>query len=1360
MSITTNLNTPPWFDDTEDSKDFVKVLFQPSVSVQTRELNQLQSLLQKQIERFGDNIFKQGTIVSGCNFIFYPSYSYVKILDNEISGITAVVSKYYNTIATCETSGLSAKIINYQDGFESGDPDLKTLYLQYINSGNDSNTEAFTAGDVLYCRDLQNSIWGIDIENGGSGFSNTDTVIFTPQLIVNVASGTFANGDSVINNLGANTTIIGIDTLTYAARSQVILTIKPRATDLTSTTSTSNNWTLSIGDTITNQSNTVTASVEGIIGTGARGRILTDGVGKIIAAAILQRGQQYTLPPTVTVKSVNNATGVNLLDLRAQNYVGKVRVASTSAAVGNGYAFAVTEGVIYQKGFFLRVAPQTIIVDKYSQTPNSVSCGFFTDELIVDHNIDPSLRDPVNNTENQGAPGAARLKLVPELTLANTSDADANSDFFTIVAWSEGNPYKQNQTTVYNKIDDELQKRTYEESGDYVVDSFLLSTRSPIDPTQEAAKYSVVIDPGTAYISGKRVQTLTNFTLDVDKPLDTLITNSHSINLNYGNYIYINNLGGVFQFNTGDTIDLYTDAKNFLSNTSLIATNNTTPQGTNIGTARIRSLVLASGRHGSKDASYRLHVFNINMNAGKNFGDVRSVYYNGTQSKGIADVIVPDDGSILHEPNTAQLLFPTGVESLKNANNISYIYRTLDQSLSVANSGLATKSIAATPNEFFPYTGALTDAQASELYVVPTAVDLIYSTNVTGTVVANTSTPNLVGTSTAFFTDLREGDFIYVYANATAYNIRRVVSITNATHAVLDANNSFANLTAGVARCFPVNVPVPFGSRAGLSANVDANQNILTLNFGGAFDSVTSANIAIGVNIRRTEVTETAKTPNRIYYTKICCANNDGGTTGPWCLGVPDIFRVRGVYVGDSSVSNTNNNAISSFFVDHNQNPDFLDLGYLYKSPKAPVNITSNSYILVEFDYFTTAGVGVVDTLSYVSSNVAQRLVTDSLPLANLTSSVNSFEVPEVFDNMGAEYDLLEYFDFRPVAAITSEPASTPEDAPINPSATVSFGNTASQSNELKFPLPGTPMVCDIEQFLGRTDSVILSSDGKFQVLSGKPAVDPMKRYSPVTPQRSMKLTDLNVPTYPCLPIVRSTVLNTLLTTYVMNGRFLKTRTDDKAVTKPRSRAGSVFDVPKVYTMADIGQIDRRLTDVEYYVSLNQLEANVASLSIPSSVSPTLDRFKFGFFADDLSTYAFSDRDNPNYAAQIEDNAAVPEKLTWDVYFNGVTGGADYIDHPIVNQDNASWPDTLGPVCVLQYVTYNVRIIDGKYYLNIPQQVNYIQDPPLIPIQPGPHGFIGTKAWNVDPNIAAPNRPLSVDIDYPLWWIPLPEGQY
>ena len=1309
MTITTDLSQAPYFDDYVETKDYYGMLFQPGVSVQAREMNQLRTILQKQIERFGDNIFKQGTIVSGCNFSFFPTHQYVKLLDNEIDGTVTAPVKYKGNFAICESSGLSAQILDYADGFESADPNLKTIYLRYQNSGDDGETEEFTAGDTLLIKDLYSTVYKVSVSDGGTGFSNSDTLVVLPRLIVNVASGSYANGDYVINNLGANVQIINIDSTTYANASQVILTVKPRSGDLTTVTISANAWTVSVGDNITNQSNAVSARCEGVIGSGLRGKAITDTIGRVTSIAVLSRGQGYTLPPYVTLKSANNTTGVGLLSLSAQNYIGKVRISTVAGAVGNGYAFGVSQGVIYQKGFFLRVEEQNIVVSKYDTAPNAVSVGFHTEEDIVNYNVDPSLRDPVNNTDNTGAPGADRLKLTPKLTLLTKAEADANSNFFTIVEWSEGNPVKQNQYTAYNKIEDEIATRASEQTGDFVVDSFLMSTRSPLNPALEGNTYSVVVDPGTAYISGYRVQTQSNYTIDVSKALDTKISNNHSVNLNYGAYIYANNLAGVFQFNTGDTIDLYDTSKGFLSNNDLIVAQNTSPVGTKIGTARIRSLLIDESTPGNGDAIYRMYIFGINMNQGKNFRDVKSIYYNGTWNKGIADIVLDVDGTtnanvaILYEANTSQLLFSTGVESLKNANNISYIYRTIDQSLTVANTGLVVKSISSTPDEFYPYTGALTSAQMQDLYVVPTAIDLIATSNIAGTVSVNTTTPNVVGTGTTFLTDLRAGDFVEIAANSTVYQIARVQSVVNNTLFIMGSNNSFANGTSGVYRTFPKNVPVPFGYRSGLSANVDTNQNILTLNFGTAFGSVTSANVTVGVNIQRTNVSELTKTPNRSRFVKLCTSNNAGSTIGPWCLGVPDIFRLRGVYIGNSSVSNTGTNSITSFFVDHNQNPDYLDLGYLYIAPKNNVSLGANDYILVEFDHFTSSGAGFYDTVSYVSSNTAQRVLVDSQPLSNLTSTINSFEIPEVFDNKGYDYDLIQYFDFRPIVSNTVSVGTTPGGAPLNPSNTVSFGNTRSQSNENKFPLPGTQFLCNIEEYIGRTDSVIVSSDGTINVLNGKPDSDVNKRYAPTVPPSSLKLTDLVVPSYPNLPIVRGVNINQILNTFVMNGRFLKLRSDTKAITKPRSAAGSVFDVPRVYTMADIGHLERRLQDVEYYVSLNMLEANVMSQAIASSIDPSLNRFKFGFFADDLSTYAFSDRENPSYSAYIEDNAAVPEKMTWDVYFNNAIGGADFIDFMVVNQENATWSDSLGPVCILQYVTYNIQVINGQYYLTTGQ---------------------------------------------------------
>lgn len=58
-----NLNVSPYFDDFNKDKDYYKVLFKPGYPVQARELTGLQSILQNQIEQFGNHIFKEGSVV-------------------------------------------------------------------------------------------------------------------------------------------------------------------------------------------------------------------------------------------------------------------------------------------------------------------------------------------------------------------------------------------------------------------------------------------------------------------------------------------------------------------------------------------------------------------------------------------------------------------------------------------------------------------------------------------------------------------------------------------------------------------------------------------------------------------------------------------------------------------------------------------------------------------------------------------------------------------------------------------------------------------------------------------------------------------------------------------------------------------------------------------------------------------------------------------------------------------------------------------------------------------------------------------------------------------------------------------------
>ena len=63
MPSPTDFNLSPYYDDFTESKKFHRILFRPSFAVQARELTQSQTILQNQIERVSDHLFKQGAMV-------------------------------------------------------------------------------------------------------------------------------------------------------------------------------------------------------------------------------------------------------------------------------------------------------------------------------------------------------------------------------------------------------------------------------------------------------------------------------------------------------------------------------------------------------------------------------------------------------------------------------------------------------------------------------------------------------------------------------------------------------------------------------------------------------------------------------------------------------------------------------------------------------------------------------------------------------------------------------------------------------------------------------------------------------------------------------------------------------------------------------------------------------------------------------------------------------------------------------------------------------------------------------------------------------------------------------------------------
>lgn len=77
------IKNSPYYDDFDDTKNFLQVLFKPGYSVQARELTQLQTILQNQISKSSDHIFIDGTKVYGGN-VSIGTYFYGRIKNSQV----------------------------------------------------------------------------------------------------------------------------------------------------------------------------------------------------------------------------------------------------------------------------------------------------------------------------------------------------------------------------------------------------------------------------------------------------------------------------------------------------------------------------------------------------------------------------------------------------------------------------------------------------------------------------------------------------------------------------------------------------------------------------------------------------------------------------------------------------------------------------------------------------------------------------------------------------------------------------------------------------------------------------------------------------------------------------------------------------------------------------------------------------------------------------------------------------------------------------------------------------------------------------------------------------------------------------
>ena len=531
--------------------------------------------------------------------------------------------------------------------------------------------------------------------------------------------------------------------------------------------------------------------------------------------------------------------------------------------IGTGYAFTIGEGIIFQKGFFIKVeSPITAVISKYSSAPNNVSVGFSTLEAIVTESTDASLLDNASGYTNVNAPGANRLKLTPTLTVAN-SNALPSNNFLSIADWNNGNLVKLKQTTEYNVINKEMARREYETNGDFVVNPFKLN--SDVNPANSST-FNTLVSSGLAYVNGYRVQLENSSKYEVRKGTDTISLTGQNISASYGNYIAVKEVAGYFTI--GSTVNLYDTVTSALTNRAYASIS---PVGTVIGTATVLSFSYASGTVDTPDAQYYLYLSNIQMNSGKAFSSTKA--FAATGNTGVADAVLTYNTTLasnvatLVDPNFSKTAFYTGKSYVKTLTpgaivNTSFIFRKND--IVNVNSNGVSLAVTLTGNQQFYYgTGTLTSLQEQAVIVIPNSNVIV--TNATGTVAIANVTPNVVGTTTTFLTSFQENDYIRI-ANSSVNEIKQIKSIVNNT--LLITTNSVTNAYASgtLAKAYPKNIPINFADR---NSTIDlANTTSMTFTLRSATNAVetleaAAANVNIYYDVKSVTTAAIQKTVNQ-----------------------------------------------------------------------------------------------------------------------------------------------------------------------------------------------------------------------------------------------------------------------------------------------------------------------------------------------------------------------------------------------------------------------------------------------------------------------------------------------------------------
>jgi Domain of unknown function (DUF4815) len=898
----------------------------------------------------------------------------------------------------------------------------------------------------------------------------------------------------------------------------------------------------------------------------------------------------------------------------AQNSTGLSSVAS------------IAQGVFYILGNFVQIQPQTVVVDKFNNTP-SRRIGLTINETIHDFIDDASLLDPALGASNYQAPGADRYFIGLTLDSRPIQFGD-DQNFVELVRMDNGAVQKLVDGSVYNVIDDYFAKRDFETNGDYVVNDFKLTPKTNVDST----KYTMSVGKGLAYVHGYRIENTVPVDLVSDRARTTASQNNNPVFVDYGSYFYVDSVrganSGIFDVTTSQTIDLHC-----VPYANVDTTNTATYSATVVGSGYIRGLVYD---HDTSDSDANTYVYkayvhgisNKTPTANATGGSTNTITLPATFSKSNSAYIGVNI-SITTGPSAGDFRTITSYNGVTRVATVNQNWTSTPTSASVFSLNYDTKDTTALvsvdanlnivgkatidPEGKINGATVLENANAPELLFklgspyVATLTGTAYTTQQVFRNISFTSTGSGISTqlnyegatvgilrhfgtpSSTLSTDLVKQNYTVIVTNKgsnTLINNGDIVEWTTAGKTVaLDSDASIATFTAtsgtGLLPFTADIIAKVYVENADNTGFIQKYKNLITANTQVVVTNGTLVNLFSYVD-------DSINSSGQVYI-------QNGGlvTSGQkqslYLSDVKNIVKIidtgaSGTLPTVAMLSNPAYDITSNYLFDNGQRDDIYDHASITLRTGAP-QPKGNILVLVNY-YQHSGGDGYFSINSYLTSSKPETYTG----------------IPVYKSKNGTAYSLRDAIDFRPARK----------------NAQVLFdyrySTTSSSNYGVILPTDLTLFTSNYSYYLARKDKLILSKDKTFQIIEGAPSLTPL---APAEPDGSLVIANLSHDPYT---------------------GFLPTE----------SVAGTLSNLSiekvqhKRYTMQDIAGLETRINQIEYYTSLSLLEQKASALQISDAFG--LNRFKNGILVDDFSSFSTADTLNSDFAASINrrDHALCP----------------------------------------------------------------------------------------------------------------------